>query len=123
MMMIKSKLAIHTLSGCKKCENLKEILNLEGISYEEVVCDSRANSVKCDQIELDIDCSFYPIAIITKKVEKDRGGYYVYADEKLIIHFCTKYDDFMIKRKINNESYAMCVLSSADMVELIKKNN
>jgi len=120
--MANNKLTIHTLNGCLKCQGLKEILAIEGVYYDEVVCDSSANSVKCDEMELEIDCNFYPMAIITKKVEKDRGGYYVYADERLIIHFCTKYDDFMIKRKIKSETYAICVLNTYDMVDLIKKN-
>jgi len=120
--MTKNKLTIHTLNGCPKCQSLKEALVIEGIVYDEITCDLPANSVKCDEIELEIDCNFYPIAVITKKVEKDRGGYYVYADERLVIHFCTKYDDFMVKRKIKNESYAICVLNTADMIDLIKKN-
>jgi hypothetical protein len=62
------------------------------------------------------------MAVITKKVERDRGGYFVYGEEKVIIHFCTKYDDAMIKRKINTDYFAVCALNTTDMLQLIIKN-
>jgi len=121
--MMKTKLTLYTLSGCKKCQHLKELLLHEQLSYDEILCDNDSNSVKCDNIEIDVDCNFYPMAVLSKKIEKDKGGYFVYAEEKLVIHYCTKYDDLLIKRKINNECLAMCVHTNADMVELIKKNS
>jgi hypothetical protein len=117
-----NKLTLFTLSTCKKCQILKDALIEQNTKFDEVTCDSSANSLRCDNIEIEIDCNFYPMALITKKIEKDRGGYYVYVDERLIIHFCTKYDDLLIKRKLGNDYYAMCVHSTADMIQLINKH-
>jgi glutaredoxin len=117
-----NKLILYTLSTCKKCHSVKEALIHEGIYFDEILCDDDKNSTKCDNLEIEVDCSFYPMAVITKKVERDRGGYYVYAEEKTIIHFCTKYDDVMIKRKINTDNFAVCALNTTDMLQLIIKN-
>ena len=119
---MKTKLTLYTLSGCKKCLHLKELLDVEQIAYDEVLCDNNNNSIKCDNLEIEVDCNFYPMAILTKKIEKDKGGYFVYAEERLVIHYCTRYDELLIKIKINNDYLAMRVHTNADMVELIKKN-
>jgi len=120
--MMKTKLTLYTLSTCKKCHSVKEALVHEGIYFDEVVCDDYKNGLKCDNLEIEVDCNFYPMAVITKKVERDRGGYFVYGEEKVIIHFCTKYDDAMIKRKINTDYFAVCALNTTDMLQLIIKN-
>lgn len=120
--MSKTKLTLYTLSTCKKCQSLKEVLTNESIHFDEVLCDEDRNGVKCDNIEFEVDCNFYPMAVITKKIEKDKGGYFVYVDELLVIHFCTKYDDLMVRRRIKSEYYAICVHNTADMLDLIKKN-
>lgn len=93
-----------------------------GLKYAEVLCDEDRNSIQCDNIEIELDCRFYPMAMITKKVEKDKGGYFVYADDNLVIHYCTKYDDVMLKRKIKSEYHAICVHSATDMIDQILKN-
>lgn len=119
---MKTKLTLYTLDGCKKCQALKDTLTIESIVFDEISCDQDRNGIRCDNMEIDLDCNFYPIAVITKKVEKDRGGYHVYTEENTAIHFCTKYDELMIKRKIKNDYFAMCVHNTTEMIDLIKKN-
>jgi len=117
-----NKLILYTLSTCKKCHSVKDALIHEGIQFNEVLCDDDKNGLKCDNLEIEVDCGFYPMAVITKKVEKDRGGFFVYVEEKTFIHFCTKYDDLMVKRKIGSDSFAICGLNTTDMLQLIMKN-
>ena len=118
-----SKITLYTLSTCNTCRMVKEALIHEGVAFDEILCDEDKNSYKCDNFEIEIDCNFYPMAIISKKVERDRGGYFVYVDEKTVIHFCKSYDDIMIKRKINSDYSAICAMNVINFVELIFKNN
>jgi hypothetical protein len=117
-----NKLTLYTLSTCNKCHSVKEALVHEGVYFDEIICHENKNGLRCDNLEIEIDCNFYPIAVFTKKVERDKGGYFVYSEEKTVIHFCTKYDDSMIKRKINTDYFAICALSTSDMLQLIMKN-
>lgn len=117
-----SKITAYTLSGCKNCENLKAVLAQENIRYQEVVCSDRSNDATCDNIESIVNCQMYPIVKITKKVERDAGGYHVYKDSHTIVHYCRTYDDANTKKKLGDDYSSICVYSTTELVETILKN-
>jgi len=119
---MKNKITLYTLAGCKNCENVRTALSNEGIAFSEVVCSDRSNDAPCDNIERIVDCQLYPIVKITNKVEKDSGGFFVYKDSHLIIHYCRTYDDTNTKKKLGDDYSSICVHSSLEMINTIIKN-
>lgn len=94
----------------------------EGIPFNEVVCSDHKNDAPCDNIERLVDCQLYPIAKISKKIEKDAGGFFVYKDSHLIIHYCRTYDDTNTKKNLGDDYSSMCVYNATEMIQLIFKN-
>lgn len=119
---MKNRITLYALSTCRNCAALKKVLDDIGIPYKEIVCDDPSNSYVCDDIENLIDCQLYPIVKITKKVEKEAGGYFVYKDENLVIHYCNDHADLLLKKKLTADSNAICVTSYMDMIDLIHKH-
>lgn len=117
-----NKLIVYVLDGCKRCQALKTSLSEQNIKYQEVSCDSDRNSITCDNLESELDCRYYPIIEIKKRVEKDKGGYFVFVDETLAIHSCTKYDDLAVRRKIKDGYFAICTRSPSEMIQELIKN-
>lgn len=60
--MMKYKIILATLKGCKSCQALKEKLSFNNINFTEVPCD--IDPAMCDELEKLTGSSKYPIVII-----------------------------------------------------------
>jgi len=60
--MTRYKIVLATLTGCKSCQGLKELLNANQIKFVEVPCDKDPGM--CDQLEKITGKSHYPMAVI-----------------------------------------------------------
>jgi len=59
---MKYKIVLATLTGCKSCQALKDLLLANYIKFVEVPCDKDPGM--CDQLEKITSKTHYPIAII-----------------------------------------------------------
>ena len=59
---MKYKIVLATLSGCKLCQGLKDLLSQNNIKFTEVSCGEDPGL--CDQLENLTKSSKYPMAII-----------------------------------------------------------
>jgi glutaredoxin len=59
---MKYKIVLATLTGCKSCQALKDLLSANQIKFVEVPCDKDPGM--CDQLEKITGKSHYPMAII-----------------------------------------------------------
>jgi len=60
--MMKYKIVLATLAGCKSCQGLRELLTENHISFVDVPCDKDPGM--CDQLEKLTGVSIYPMVII-----------------------------------------------------------
>jgi glutaredoxin len=100
------KVIVLGLSGCKYCDDLKESLSKNGISYKFV--DAERNTTLADRMEALLKTEHYPMVIL----EEVGGAVYFYKEDSY---------EKAIKTSIGYASKIGCV-STESMVEQIKKH-
>ena len=99
------KLKIATLSGCSRCEEFKEILNIENIQFAEIICSNNENSSLCDDFEDIVKCELYPMCIVNSNT---------------FLVFTSEYSK-LGKVHVNKQKNIIYCHSTDNMMQLIKK--
>jgi glutaredoxin len=66
---MKQRLTLITISGCDRCEGVKEDLGLAGISYDEINCDDYPEL--CDKVEDASKSYTYPFAVLDNNKKQE----------------------------------------------------
>ena len=102
--MMTNKLNILTLRGCNSCNNFKDLLKQNFISYNEIICSDNQNDNLCTQIEDITKCEVYPMVVINNT----------------ILCIAQDYDELNIRKNINNKKIIYCH-SIINMFDTLKK--